>query len=76
MAGFEPATSWSQTKRDTGLRYIPKIINQLMRRVRDSNPRYPYEVRQFSKRLLSASQSTLQNLNNSFVVLFRFGSQM
>ena len=24
MAGFEPATSWSQTRRDTGLRYIPK----------------------------------------------------
>ena len=23
MAGFEPATSWSQTRRDTGLRYIP-----------------------------------------------------
>ena len=24
MAGFEPATSWSQTRRDTGLRCIPK----------------------------------------------------
>ena len=24
MAGFEPATSWSQTRRDTGLRYTPK----------------------------------------------------
>lgn len=23
-AGFEPATSWSQTKRDTRLRYAPK----------------------------------------------------
>jgi hypothetical protein len=23
MTGFEPATSWSQTKRDTKLRYIP-----------------------------------------------------
>ena len=25
MAGFEPATSWSQTRRDTGLRYIPNF---------------------------------------------------
>lgn len=25
MAGFEPATSWSQTRRDTGLRYIPRV---------------------------------------------------
>ena len=25
MAGFEPATSWSQTRRDTGLRYIPNL---------------------------------------------------
>jgi hypothetical protein len=24
VAGFEPATSWSQTRRDTGLRYTPK----------------------------------------------------
>ncbi len=23
VAGFEPTTSWSQTKRDTGLRYTP-----------------------------------------------------
>ena len=26
MAGFEPATSWSQTRRDTGLRYIPNFL--------------------------------------------------
>ncbi len=26
MAGFEPATSWSQTRRDTGLRYIPNFV--------------------------------------------------
>jgi len=25
-AGFEPATSWSQTKRDTGLRYAPNNL--------------------------------------------------
>ena len=24
-AGFEPTTSWSQTRRDTGLRYAPKL---------------------------------------------------
>jgi site-specific DNA recombinase len=24
VAGFEPTTSWSQTKRDTGLRYTPR----------------------------------------------------
>ena len=24
VAGFEPTTSWSQTRRDTGLRYTPK----------------------------------------------------
>ncbi len=23
VAGFEPTTSWSQTRRDTGLRYTP-----------------------------------------------------
>jgi hypothetical protein len=26
VAGFEPTTSWSQTRRDTGLRYTPKKI--------------------------------------------------
>src|SRR5690349_643867 len=29
MAGFEPATSWSQTRRDTGLRYIPSYSKLL-----------------------------------------------
>ena len=45
-----------------------------MRRVRDSNPRYPCEVRQFSKRLLSASQATLLNtfkLSFDTLVVFR-----
>ena len=27
VAGFEPTTSWSQTRRDTGLRYTPKKNN-------------------------------------------------
>lgn len=72
VAGFEPTTSCSQSRRDTGLRYTPKIVTyyktetmnlllSILRRVRDSNPRYPCEVRQFSKRLLSASQATLLN---------------
>jgi hypothetical protein len=26
MAGFEPAASCSQSRRDTGLRYIPSIV--------------------------------------------------
>jgi hypothetical protein len=37
------------------------LLLSILRRVRDSNPRYPCEVRQFSKRLLSASQATLLN---------------
>ena len=72
VAGFEPTASCSQSRRDTGLRYTPKIktyykidkmilLLSILRRVRDSNPRYPCEVRQFSKRLLSASQATLLN---------------
>ncbi len=28
-AGFEPTTSWSQTRRDTGLRYAPIGITKL-----------------------------------------------
>ncbi len=85
VAGFEPTASCSQSRRDTGLRYTPKIITyykietlnlllSILRRVRDSNPRYPCEVRQFSKRLLSASQATLLNtLSFSFdtLVVFR-----
>ena len=34
VAGFEPTTSCSQSRRDTGLRYTPKV-----RREGDSNPR-------------------------------------
>ena len=54
---------------------IPLLkINTSKRRVRDSNPRYPCEVRQFSKRLLSASQATLLNtfcIACDTVVVFR-----
>ena len=85
VAGFEPTASCSQSRRDTGLRYTPKIVIHykietmnlllsILRRVRDSNPRYPCEVRQFSKRLLSASQATLLNtfsLSFDTLVVFR-----
>ena len=27
VAGFEPTTSWSQTRRDTGLRYTPNVLS-------------------------------------------------
>ncbi len=27
MAGFEPTTSCSQSRRDTGLRYIPNLVS-------------------------------------------------
>lgn len=37
VAGFEPATSWSQTKRDDRATLHPENTYQL-RRVRDSNP--------------------------------------
>jgi hypothetical protein len=32
VAGFEPTTSWSQTRRDTGLRYTPKKNNAEFRK--------------------------------------------
>ncbi len=35
-AGFEPATSWSQTRRDDRTTLRPEYIEE--RRVRDSNP--------------------------------------
>ena len=70
VAGFEPTASCSQSRRDTGLRYTPKIktyykvdkmilLLSVLRRVRDSNPRYPCEVRQFSKLLVSATHTSL-----------------
>jgi hypothetical protein len=41
VAGFEPTTSCSQSRRDTGLRYTPNWYRSfVLRRKRDSNPRY------------------------------------
>ena len=47
----------------TGLRYTPSSYQyfiSMMRRDRDSNPGYPFEVRLFSKQVLSATQAPLQ----------------
>jgi hypothetical protein len=32
MTGFEPATTWSQTRSATGLRYIPRDFQNRMQR--------------------------------------------
>jgi hypothetical protein len=37
----------------------PELLFYFWRRERDSNPRYPLEVRQFSKLFLSATQASL-----------------
>jgi hypothetical protein len=45
-----------------GLRYAPIfcLLMIIMRREGDSNPRYPFRVRQFSKLLVSATHPSLQ----------------
>jgi hypothetical protein len=37
VAGFEPATSWSQTRRDTGLRYTPKRFAKVSFKIAAAN---------------------------------------
>ena len=32
--GFEPATSWSQTRRSTKLSYFPSLVNKMVTRTR------------------------------------------
>ena len=61
VAGFEPATSSSQTRRDDRATLHPEIllIFSIMRRDGDSNPGYPIRVRLFSKQVLSATQAPL-----------------
>ena len=59
-AGFEPATSSSQTRRDDRATLHPEILlSKSMRRDGDSNPGYPIRVRLFSKQVLSATQAPL-----------------
>jgi hypothetical protein len=37
VAGFEPAASWSQTRRDTGLRYTPKRFAKVSFKIAAAN---------------------------------------
>ncbi len=67
VAGFEPATSASQTRRDNRATLHPEkccntisFNNKKKRRDRDSNPGYTFDVRRFSKPFLSATQAPLQ----------------
>ena len=59
IAGFEPATSCSQSRRDNRTTLHPEFL--LWRRKGDSNPRYPNRVRQFSKLLVSATHPSLRD---------------
>ena len=63
VAGFEPATSASQTRRDDRATLHPELVllrTFSLRRGGDSNPRSAFDGRRFSKPLLSASQAPLQ----------------
>ena len=44
VAGFEPATSASQTRRDNRATLHPELVIILMRRDRDSNPGNTYAL--------------------------------
>ena len=73
VAGFEPATSCSQSRRANRATLHPEVylfLKRTLRREGDSNPRYPYEVRQFSKLLVSATHPPLQFYNLSPFPLF------
>ena len=59
IAGFEPATSCSQSRRDNRTTLHPEFF--FWRRKGDSNPRYPNRVRQFSKLLVSATHPSLRD---------------
>ena len=68
-AGFEPATSWSQTRRDDRTTLRPELV--FAAESKGFEPLVPLPVRMFSKHVLSASQATL--LNNVFEsLLFRY----
>ena len=60
VAGFEPTTSCSQSRRDTGLRYTPKVVIVPAER-EGFEPSVPLPVRQFSKLFLSATQASLRD---------------
>ena len=54
VAGFEPATSWSQTRRDDRATLHPVAESK------GFEPLVQFPVRMFSKHVLSASQATLR----------------
>ncbi len=53
--GFEPATTWSQTRRATGLRYTPK---KTYLRFADAKVRFFYKTCKFFKNYLIIPCST------------------
>ena len=59
VAGFEPATSCSQSRRDDRTTLYPDYFSA-WRREGDSNPRYSFPVRQFSKLVVSATHPPLR----------------
>ena len=58
-AGFEPATSWSQTRRDDRTTLRPENFLAVVAESKGFEPLVPFPVRMFSKHVLSASQATL-----------------
>jgi hypothetical protein len=71
VAGFEPTTSCSQSRRDTGLRYTPNWYRSLFITAEEEGfePSVPLPVRQFSKLFLSATQASLRILKTSLLRL-------
>jgi hypothetical protein len=59
VAGFEPTTSCSQSRRDTGLRYTPKNIFRYLAERGGFEPPVGLPLRQFSKLVVSATHPPL-----------------
>ena len=66
MAGFEPATSSSQTRRDDRATLHPELIYFAERQ--GFEPWVPLRVRLFSKQVLSATQAPLQYVNSQLLI--------
>ncbi len=58
-AGFEPATSWSQTRRDDRTTLRPEEFCLKVAESKGFEPLVQFPVRLFSKQVLSATQATL-----------------
>ena len=66
-AGFEPATSWSQTRRDDRTTLRPEKFLLRIAESKGFEPLVQFPVRLFSKQVLSATQATLHcNVYKSF----------